>query len=255
MGMLATTGVIVSEDTFGPVSDNAAGIAEMSGEFHGEPQKIMVSLDAVGNTTKAVTKGFAIGSAVIASVAIFASFIETAADELLGAATRRRAQRDRPRRVRRAADQRRRPEGLHRPPHRRRGAVPLLGPRHQRRVPHGRRGRAGGPPPVRRRPHHEGPEAARPRSRDRHLHGGLAPRAHHPGPARRAHAGDRRLRHRLHRPRRLPGRGHPRGPAHGQLPEQRRWCVGQRQEVHRGRQLRRQGLRQLPRRRHRRHRG
>ena len=69
MGMLATTGVIVSEDTFGPVSDNAAGIAEMSGEFHGEPERIMVSLDAVGNTTKAVTKGFAIGSAVIASVA------------------------------------------------------------------------------------------------------------------------------------------------------------------------------------------
>ena len=77
MGMLATTGVIVSEDTFGPVADNAAGIAEMSGEFHGEPERIMVSLDAVGNTTKAVTKGFAIGSAVIASVAIFASFIET----------------------------------------------------------------------------------------------------------------------------------------------------------------------------------
>ena len=82
MGMLATTGVIVSEDTFGPVSDNAAGIAEMSGEFHGEPQRIMVSLDAVGNTTKAVTKGFAIGSAVIAAVALFASFIETAGDEL-----------------------------------------------------------------------------------------------------------------------------------------------------------------------------
>ena len=82
MGMLATTGVIVSEDTFGPVSDNAAGIAEMSGEFHGEPQRIMVSLDAVGNTTKAVTKGFAIGSAVIAAVALFASFIETIADEL-----------------------------------------------------------------------------------------------------------------------------------------------------------------------------
>jgi K(+)-stimulated pyrophosphate-energized sodium pump len=81
MGMLATTGVIVSEDTFGPVSDNAAGIAEMSGEFHGEPERIMVSLDAVGNTTKAVTKGFAIGSAVIASVAIFASFIETAVGE------------------------------------------------------------------------------------------------------------------------------------------------------------------------------
>jgi len=82
MGMLATTGVIVSEDTFGPVSDNAAGIAEMSGEFHGEPQKIMVALDAVGNTTKAVTKGFAIGSAVIAAVALFASFIEVAGEEL-----------------------------------------------------------------------------------------------------------------------------------------------------------------------------
>jgi K(+)-stimulated pyrophosphate-energized sodium pump len=81
MGMLATTGVVVSEDTFGPVSDNAAGIAEMSGEFGGEAEKIMVSLDAVGNTTKAITKGFAIASAVIASVALFASFIETIGNE------------------------------------------------------------------------------------------------------------------------------------------------------------------------------
>ena len=82
MGMLATTGVIVSEDTFGPVADNAAGIAEMSGEFEGEAERIMVSLDAVGNTTKAVTKGFAIGSAVIAAVALFASYIETIGGEL-----------------------------------------------------------------------------------------------------------------------------------------------------------------------------
>src|SRR5712691_8388491 len=81
MGMLATTGVVVSEDTFGPVADNAAGIAEMSGEFEGEPERIMVSLDAVGNTTKAVTKGFAIGSAVIASVALFASYVETIGSE------------------------------------------------------------------------------------------------------------------------------------------------------------------------------
>ena len=82
MGMLATTGVVVAEDTFGPVADNAAGIAEMSGEFEGDAERIMVSLDAVGNTTKAVTKGFAIGSAVIAAVALFASFIETIGDEL-----------------------------------------------------------------------------------------------------------------------------------------------------------------------------
>ena len=93
MGMLATTGVIVSEDTFGPVADNAAGIAEMSGEFTGEAEKVMVSLDAVGNTTKAVTKGFAIGSAVIAAVALLASYIETvgnSADEFKDLGVRRR---------------------------------------------------------------------------------------------------------------------------------------------------------------------
>ena len=76
-GLLSTAGMIVSEDSFGPVSDNSAGIAEMAGEFEGETQKVLVSLDAVGNTTKAITKGVAIGSAVIASVALFAAFIET----------------------------------------------------------------------------------------------------------------------------------------------------------------------------------
>jgi K(+)-stimulated pyrophosphate-energized sodium pump len=82
IGMLSTAGMIVSEDSFGPVSDNAAGIAEMSGEFTGEAERVMVSLDAVGNTTKAVTKGVAIGSAVIASVSLFASFIETVGSQL-----------------------------------------------------------------------------------------------------------------------------------------------------------------------------
>src|SRR5271156_3633322 len=82
IGLLATTGMIVSEDSFGPVSDNAAGIAEMSGEFTGEAERVMVSLDAVGNTTKAITKGVAIGSAVIASVALFASFIETIGQQI-----------------------------------------------------------------------------------------------------------------------------------------------------------------------------
>src|SRR5580693_1307860 len=82
IGLLATAGMVVSEDSFGPVSDNAAGIAEMSGEFTGEAERIMVSLDAVGNTTKAITKGVAIGSAVIAAVALFAAFIETINSQL-----------------------------------------------------------------------------------------------------------------------------------------------------------------------------
>jgi K(+)-stimulated pyrophosphate-energized sodium pump len=88
LGLLSNAGIVVSEDTFGPVSDNAAGIAEMSGEFHGEPERIMVSLDAVGNTTKAITKGFAIGSAVIAAVALFASYIQTIAENAKGVAGR-----------------------------------------------------------------------------------------------------------------------------------------------------------------------
>jgi len=82
IGLLSTAGMIVSEDSFGPVSDNSAGIAEMAGEFEGEAQTVLVSLDAVGNTTKAITKGVAIGSAVIAAVAIFASFIQTAGEQL-----------------------------------------------------------------------------------------------------------------------------------------------------------------------------
>ena len=73
-GLLTTVGVIVSMDTFGPVSDNAQGIAEMSGDVHGEGAVVLTRLDAVGNSTKAITKGIAIATAVLAATALFGSF-------------------------------------------------------------------------------------------------------------------------------------------------------------------------------------
>ena len=75
-GLLTTVGVIVAMDTFGPVSDNAQGIAEMSGDVHGEGAAILTELDAVGNTTKAITKGIAIATAVLAASALFGSYID-----------------------------------------------------------------------------------------------------------------------------------------------------------------------------------
>jgi K(+)-stimulated pyrophosphate-energized sodium pump len=75
IGMLTLTGNNVSMDTFGPISDNAQGIAELAGESKGEAANTLNSLDAVGNTTKAITKGIAIGSAVIAAVSLFGAFL------------------------------------------------------------------------------------------------------------------------------------------------------------------------------------
>jgi len=89
-GLLTTVGVIVSMDTFGPVSDNAQGIAEMSGEFEGEPAAVLTHLDAVGNTTKAITKGIAIATAVLAATALFGAFrttVETALGKAAGTFT------------------------------------------------------------------------------------------------------------------------------------------------------------------------
>jgi K(+)-stimulated pyrophosphate-energized sodium pump len=63
-------------DTFGPISDNAQGIAEMSGDVKGEGAQILTSLDAVGNTTKAITKGIAIATAVLAATALFGAFTD-----------------------------------------------------------------------------------------------------------------------------------------------------------------------------------
>ena len=73
-GLLTTVGVIVSMDTFGPVSDNAQGIAEMSGDVEGDGAAVLTRLDAVGNSTKAITKGIAIATAVLAATALFGAF-------------------------------------------------------------------------------------------------------------------------------------------------------------------------------------
>ncbi len=84
-GLLTTVGVIVSMDTFGPVSDNAQGIAEMSGDVTEEGAAVLTSLDAVGNTTKAITKGIAIATAVLAATALFGSFTDAVAQALVKA--------------------------------------------------------------------------------------------------------------------------------------------------------------------------
>ncbi len=78
-GLLTTAGVIVSMDTFGPVSDNAQGIAEMSGDIDEAGARVLTELDAVGNTTKAITKGIAIATAVLAATALFGSFTDSVA--------------------------------------------------------------------------------------------------------------------------------------------------------------------------------
>ena len=80
LGLLTTTGFILAMDTFGPISDNAQGVFEMSGAGHDNPEasKGVQRLDAAGNTTKALTKGFAIATAVVAAVALFHAYVESA---------------------------------------------------------------------------------------------------------------------------------------------------------------------------------
>ncbi|HEX2773583.1 MAG TPA: sodium-translocating pyrophosphatase, partial [Micromonosporaceae bacterium] len=81
-GLLTTVGVIVAMDTFGPVSDNAQGVAEMSGDVSPEGAQILTELDAVGNTTKAITKGIAIATAVLAATALFGSYATSVFESL-----------------------------------------------------------------------------------------------------------------------------------------------------------------------------
>jgi K(+)-stimulated pyrophosphate-energized sodium pump len=84
-GLLTTVGVIVAMDTFGPITDNAQGIAEMSGDIDEDGARTLTELDAVGNTTKAITKGIAIATAVLAATALFGSYTNTMSSSLADA--------------------------------------------------------------------------------------------------------------------------------------------------------------------------
>ena len=168
-GLLTTVGVIVAMDTFGPVSDNAQGIAEMSGDVSEEGAQILTELDAVGNTTKAITKGIAIATAVLAATALFGSYSTSVFEAIRDAGTTQRRRRDG---VELLRLQPRRP-GRH--PARCGCRVPVLGSGHQRGRPCGRRGGLRGTTPVPRDPrNHGGNRPPRIREGRGHRHQGLA---------------------------------------------------------------------------------